>query len=230
MNFKVSSKIVACAFGMGLSMAPAQAASTTFAQFFQAIPSEKVFNYNDLSGAPAASFTAGGSYTILSATYLGIIPMLTTVNLNATAAAAPVFSGTTVTQAFSGTLSFTRVIPGPANALTITFTNAIFSAQQNTEAPTLSADDHLGATIFYSSDFADLSTVINKNFSLSFSSASTPLTFDFGLQQLPSSQLSGVGTFAATAVPEPSTWAFMVIGVAAIGMSLRSRRTTVAFS
>lgn len=219
---------------IGLASSAAQANSITFAQFAQLNPGSKIFNYTDLAPTPSGATLTAAPNNAVFVSSIGSLPspVLALVSLSAFAALPPIQINVPPlvdSQFFSGTLSFTLQVPitGLTNALTVVFTNALFEVQDSTEAPTLTADDHLGSTIQYSSDFADLSTLTNKNFSLSFSSTSLPMTYVSG--NLPSVTMSGSGTFAG-AVPEPATWGMMIAGLGAVGLAMRSRRTKLAFS
>jgi hypothetical protein len=219
--------------------APAQAVVTdTFAQFVQLSTTSKIFKYvNVLSGPNKATFSSAGANTVFLSD-IGTLasPSIATVGFSAVSTALPTVGPTTTTQLFSGSLTFTLLVPQvglhspiATNALTVSFTNAALKAEPGTSAPTLQADTDAGSTITYSSDFYDFSGFVAADFSLSFSGASKPLNLVGG--RLPDFNASGSGTFAgAGAVPEPASWAMMFCGFGAMGTILRSRRkATVAF-
>lgn len=206
--------------------APANAASFTFAQFSQSVSSAKIFTYTDLLGG--ATLTTSGSQTVLISDLGTLVsPSTAFINMTATSSVLPVLNGSTITQLFSGSITFTLLAPQlgmsglSTSALTVNFTDAKLLTSTGSKAPTFSADIADGATISYMSDFADLSGLVEKNFALSFSSASKATTLVAG--HLPSFTMSGTGTFAG-GVPEPMSWALMTIGFGAIGAASRSSR------
>jgi hypothetical protein len=214
---------------------PANAESTTFAQFVQVLPSDRPFEYTNLPGSPnVAELSAIGGDTVLITTIGTAVPSFSKISLSAFATGLPTETAGNITQFFSGSMTFTLDAPqlglyGPStHAFSVDFTGAEFTIQEGSEAPTLTADDHLGATINYFSDFADLSHLINKNFSISFSAASAPMVLDAG-GRLPNATMSGSGTFAG-AVPEPASWAMMLGGFALMGGLARRRSQSVAFA
>ncbi len=229
----------ALSVGVLVSAAPAEAVVTeTFAQFVQQSTSAKIFKYTNVNNATPtkATFTSTGSNTILLSN-LGSLasPSLAKVSFSAVATALPTIGTLTTTQLFSGSLTFTLLsfqpgLSGPSlNALKVTFTDAALKAEPGTSAPTLQADTEAGSTITYSSDFFDFSSFTTENFSLSFSGASKALTPVSG--RLPNFTASGTGTFAgAGPVPEPASWALMLVGFGAMGATLRSSRKTVGFA
>jgi len=228
MNISIKASACAILAGMVALASPAQA-TQTFAQFVQASANTPIFTYTNTNsgGILAKLTTTPGSNTFLIANLGSLLsPSLATVNLTASATALPTV-GVDIRQLFSGSITFTLLAPqlglsGPStDALTVTFTNAILLAAPGGSAPTLQTDP--GSTITYQSDFIDLSGVLNKDFSLSFSGATVPLTM-VG-PRLPDFSVSGSGTFAAVmAVPEPGSWGMMLGGFAIVGAALRARR------
>lgn len=214
---------------MMAAASPAQA-TDTFAQFAQLLPNARIFTYtNASSGGIVANLGTIGSTNTVLISDLGSLasPSIAKVNLVGSATVLPAIAAN-ITQLFSGSLTFTLLVPqlgmsGPStNALTVTFTNALLVAAPGGASPTLQADVASGSVITYWSDFADLSDTDSENFSLSFSGSSTPLTLALG--RLPNFRVSGSGTFAAALVPEPASWGLMLVGFGAIGGALRSRR------
>jgi hypothetical protein len=230
MNKFVAAAAVA---GMVVIASPAQA-TVTFAQFLQAIPNAPIFNYSNVNsgGFKAKLGTAPGSNTVL-VSELGSLasPSLALVSLVGNSTALPTV-GANIQQLFSGSLTFTLLAPQfgmsgwSTNALTVTFTDAVFYASAGGHAPTLDANSGSGSTITYMSDFADLSGATDQDFSLSFSGASSPLSI--AASRLPDFHVSGSGTFAAAFVPEPGSWSMMLGGFSLMGLLMRSRRKAAA--
>ena len=212
---------------MTLVASPAHA-TTTFAQFLQAIPQARIFIYSNTVGATKAKLSTSALSNTVLVSDLGSLasPTLATVNLVGTATALPTV-GSSISQLFSGSMTFTLLAPQlglsgwSTDALTVTFTNAEFLASPGGQAPTLQSS--AGSTITYQSDFVDLSGVTDEDFSLSFSGASVPLSM-VGTR-LPNFRVSGSGTFAAVIpVPEPASWSLMLVGFGLAGATLRTVR------
>jgi hypothetical protein len=215
--------------------APASA-TTTLAQFIQTFSSSRIFSYTNVNSGPVkAKFNTTGATNVFLASNLGtlISPTFAKVSLTATATSLPTLSGSAVTQLFSGTLAVTLLAPqmglsGPSvNALTVNFTNGILVGDLGSGASALRANEDLGSSIIYVSDFADLSETRDEDFSLSFSGASVPFTMVGS--RLVNFRTSGSGTFAAN-VPEPTTWGMTIGGFALIGAAMRRRRAAVTFA
>ncbi len=233
----ISGKITAFAvLSAGLSMASPAQATDTFAQFAQIFSSARIFTYTNTSGGTEAELgTVAGSNTVLISD-IGLLASASfaKVSLVGTASALPTV-GITISQLFSGSLTFTLLAPqvglsGPSvKALTITFTNAALLASPGGSAPTIQASSDAGSVITYASDFADLSGTTSEDFALSFSGASLPLIVVGG--RLPDFYVSGSGTFAAILpAPEPATWSLMLAGFGAVGGTMRRRKAAVAFT
>jgi hypothetical protein len=80
-------------------------------------------------------------------------------------------------------------------------------------------------TITYTSDIIDFSSSTASDFSFSLSGITPPLSFTPG-QSLNTFNASATGAFSAAfgAVPEPATWATMIVGAGLIGLMARRRR------
>ena len=78
------------------------------------------------------------------------------------------------------------------------------------------------ASPFSTSSFAPASTAFNP-FTTSFVAGSTSDTLTFTGSALPGDATVGLDAISV-AVPEPATWAMMIMGFAMIGFGLRSRR------
>jgi hypothetical protein len=170
--------------------------------------------------------------------------------LNAFSSSAPVNGGGLASQSFdSGTIKFIRTVPiqlfslagqaigGPkSNLLTITFGNAVLAGQFGGTSSTLSAASQNSA-ITFTSDFLSFSKATDTDFSLAFNAAGVPITRALinasltnvtGLTSLASTRSNVTGTFGASAVPEPASWAMMISGFALIGWRRRARRVVAA--
>jgi len=221
--------------GMLAIASPAQA-TTTFAQFLQAVPSARIFTYTNVTsvGTKAKLGTLASSNTVLVSD-LGSLasPTAARINLVGTASALPTV-GTDITQLFSGSITFTLLAPQlglygwSTDALRVTFVDAELIAPPGGTAPGLQS--RATSVITYQSDFVDLSSLTSEDFSLSFSGASAALSMS-GLR-LPNFKVSGSGTFAGVApAPEPASWALMLGGFGLVGAAMRSarRRSAVSF-
>ncbi len=213
-----------------VGMATPASATTTFAQFTQTLPGKRIFTYTNSTGTTKAKLgTVSGSNTVFVSDLGTLIsPSIAKVSLVGTASALPTV-GSNITQLFSGTMTFTLLVPqlgmsGPStNALTVNFIDALFIASPGASAPTLQSSSSSGSVITYTSDFADLTTFTAADFALSFSGSSKVLNMA-GLR-LPNFQVSGTGTFAGeSAVPEPASWALMLGGFGLMGAAMRSGR------
>jgi hypothetical protein len=167
-------------------------------------------------------------------------------SLSAVSTTAPVLTGGTFSELFSGSLSFTATTPiyglnaaghavGPAltNLLTINFTDAVFTGTSNGLTMGLAASTP-ASTISFTSDFRTFSRadwLTNFDFAIAGNAASAviaralvdpTLTNVTGTRTLNSFRSNATGTFAASAVPESATWMMMIMGFAAVGMARRA--------
>jgi hypothetical protein len=233
----------------------AQATITaTFGQFVQRDVSARLFRYlNEDSGSDRKA----SIYTTIDGTTMASIPVyyLSSVSglpgdlmgfqaahltVDLVSNVGTTGSGSSRQQLFdttvTGTISFTRDTAAAegtgsrTNLLTVSFTNAELDASQGAGALGLKSLD--SATISYTSDFLDFSTVLAQAFSLSFSGASPTFGATIG-ESGRTIRFAGSGTFAAgpgpyaPPVPEASSWAMMVTGFGAVGGAMRSRRRAV---
>jgi hypothetical protein len=174
-------------------------ATTTFAQYEQ-------LNNND-----TVSFTAPGSLTntagaVVSFNYVDAMP----AGLDDPMDAYMTFAATGAP--YSGTLTFLRVSDN-ANLLTVVFSGAALTGL-GTAASFL--DSQPTGTVTYTSDFLDFSGTTAADFALSFSALTSPFGGDAWTAD-------STGTFAAN-IPEPATWAMMILGFGATGALVRLRR------
>lgn len=157
-------------------------------------------------------------------------------------------NGFLVQSALSGGFSFiytgsTPLVVGSntyntgANLLSATFTNASIagptgSSSGNASASSTSTDV---STITYTSDILDFSNVVNTGFAINLTSIRPVLSQAGANASLNSFRTSSGGSFSSEpapvvgSVPEPTTWAMMVMGFGLAGMGLRrrTRPTTV---
>lgn len=131
---------------------------------------------------------------------------------------------------FTSTTAITtgsRTYAAGSNLLTAVFTNAELSVNYNSLTGGL-ADDTLSGTVTYSSDFLNFGNTVADDFSISLSGLNPPFTSP--QSQLPPFLASPVGIFSndpgptsTSGVPEPATWAMMLVGFGAIGLGLRGK-------
>lgn len=191
----------AAALAFTLAAAPAYA-TTTFAQ------------YEQIDNTDTVSFTGPGALTSTTTAVVAfnfVDPM--PPSLDGPIDALLIFSASGAP--YSGVLQFLRQSDG-ANLLTVDFAGAVLSGM-GTSGSFLDAQP--GGTVTFSSDFLDFSTLTASDFALSFSALSSPFGSD-------SWTANSTGTFAAQlgAIPEPATWAMMIIGFGGVGAVARQRR------
>ncbi len=211
-------------------------------------PKAELYTTNGSSTAKSAA-AVRFSLDVPYGAFTGIsdVPQAALFSFSALSTSAPVLTDGLFSQTFdSGTLSFTRATPlfaldafghatGPAltNLLTVTFTDAVFTASQNGVTIGFAANTP-DSTINFTSDFRQFTKadwLSNFDFALAGNAASVSmaratvdpaLTNVTGTRTLNSFRVATTGTFAASAVPEPASWAMMLIGFAAIGAARRA--------
>lgn len=200
----------AAALALALVGAPAYA-TTTFAQFKQ------VSGVDTISFSGATLSNVGGSIVLFD--FLDAMPPAVDGEIQA------YMNFTATGTPYDGALSFLRVSDN-ANLLTVTFTDAVLTGG-GTSGVFFDAQPGVG-TITYTSDFIDFSTSTAEDFALSFSGLTHPLGSETWTAD-------GTGTFAndnrerpGGSVPEPATWAMMIVGFGAAGAVLRRRRILAA--
>lgn len=235
---------------------PAHAATQTFGQFIQRTPNARLFNYtNQDSGSNKKAEIKGNAVPVyfllaaggLPADLTGLQDAHLTVdflsNLGTTGAGTA--SGSSRVQLFdtatAGTISFIRDSAAGegngtrTNLLTVSFTNAELDASQNGGSFTFKSNAN--SVITFTSDFLDFSNVLDKDFSFSFSGANPTFNATLGSSGR-NTAFSGSGTFASDpaplvvgTVPEPASWAMMLVGFGAVGGVVRRRqKATVRFA
>lgn len=116
-------------------------------------------------------------------------------------------------------------LTGKKNLLTVTGTS-LLSGPTGSQIPSMSADTMTGYTITYSSDFMSFpSTIVSKDYNLSFSGANPKLGLNKS-KQLSGFLASGTGTFDYSTVPEGNSLLFLLGGLLPVVgvMSLRRRQ------
>jgi hypothetical protein len=121
------------------------------------------------------------------------------------------------------------------NILSGSFTNGVLSGQIRGLSPTFSVSVPM-SELEGTSDFFSPDEFFLTNFSLGMSDANRPLRIGAN-GRIADFNASSVGTFGAIvsdgtpgAVPEPSTWAMMILGFGMVGASMRRRRRLVRTS
>lgn len=205
-----------------LAAVPAQAVdlnSVTFAQFTQQ-GTDKIAQYantgigNTLQIAESPAFFTVNAYGV-PGSYPSVMEM------QAASSALITSVGPQFEQA--GWAGFIKFGDG-ANFLTANFANATFSFDANGGSASLISTDPAD-TILYSSNFLNLPGFDFRNFALAFTGLTPPFTVaanGFGSDF----NANVAGSFAGSAVPEPSGWLMMLAGFGCIGLATR-RRTNV---
>jgi len=213
----------------------APAFAGTFATFSQQNTPPKSITWDNLGGS-SATMTGSGLYDFkfLPSAFGGALDPALTVfqdanfSLSATASTPAGQSGNVIEQLVdSGTISFTRVTPlnGLTNLLTITFTNAYLWGPISTTGLNLVSDTTIG-TVNFSSDFVNFGNSNPLDYGFNFSLQGVSPLVNYGPQQLLRDFTADASGLAA--VPEPATWAMMIIGFAGLGSALRSNRRRLA--
>ncbi len=191
------------------------------------------------------------SFSFLQPQFAGVVSNVDAVfTLNATVATgnpADLLGGFLVQEPLVGSFSFisttaitlnTTTFAAGSNLLSGTFTNGAISGQRNGTSGSVGGSTGSGSVITYTSDFLDFSETVDRDFSLSLTSIASPLqaspTNGTPTRALRTFRALSTGTFSSdpapivTAVPEPTTWALMVLGFGMVGFAARRRSTTVA--
>jgi hypothetical protein len=155
-------------------------------------------------------------------------------------------AGFSIQAGVGGTMSFISntaiLVTGPgfvphnyaagSNLLTVVFNSAALAGQTGSHNLSFSDGTLGGGTVTFTSDFLDFSNTTNRDFALSLSSLSPVVSAATGTNKSLNSFTGSLGgQFASDpaalvngAVPEPATWAMMLLGMLGIGLSLRGRR------
>lgn len=238
-----------------LTLAVALAAASIAATSASAVT---IVQYRQTTAAPTVRLTnaAGGGYTLSSVA--NAAPVLVTLfdpsdsdnTLEVLARftfsavgddAADVVGGFAFQNLDSGVFSLTALssfsfLEGTGtNILSGSFTNGTLKGQLRGDAPTFSVTVPV-SEIASTSDFYAPDRFTLSNFALGMSDASNPLRIT-AAGRMGNFSAASVGTFGAfdgggspAGVPEPSTWAMMILGFGAVGLSMRRRRTATRVS
>ena len=243
---KCSYALIAAA-ALAASAMPAHAATQTFGQFLQQAPSDRLFTYTNLdSGANKKAEIKATDIPVyflfgvsgLPADLTGLQDATLTVDLISNLGTTTSGGGSR-TQLFdtvtNGSISFVRSTAAAegngtrTNLLTVSFTTGQLDASQGSGSFTFKSNAN--SVITFTSDFLDFSSVLEKDFALSFSGASPSFSAPVGSSSQ-SLAASGSGTFASDpppvvipGVPEPASWAMMLGGFGLLGATLRTRKT-----
>ncbi|QMW24660.1 PEP-CTERM sorting domain-containing protein [Sandaracinobacteroides saxicola] len=141
-------------------------------------------------------------------------------------------NGTSRNQAgYSGSVSFKRVTPlgGLDNLLTVTFSNVTLSTLQGGSSGSFFGSTP-GSTISMSSDFITFSPTSNFDFSLAVTSILPPFASPGNGGYGRAFRANTSGGFASdpppSFVPEPATWAMLIMGFGLVGVAMRRRTNT----
>ena len=186
------------------------------------------------TGDTVTGTRTGTSTTITSSTTVDIdeidaasvtTPILANFTLSGTNSGPATSSGGEITQHYNGTFSITN---GATNYLSGTFSDAVFGSGG---ALTQSASNPSStqSVSFTSNVIApDLIAAFDRAMSLSFTDVSPSAAILLGTLRSFHSDVSG--NFSST-VPEPSTWAMMLLGFAGLGyVGFRKARARSAIS
>lgn len=172
---------------------------------------------------PATVFTAGLPVGLLG-NQDAHMRLVTT-----SATAVTVFGGFAFQQNFTGFLEITRDTPfaGMSKLLRVDFTGTLLGLNGGVTA-SLGADVALGDTVTYSSDFISFANSTNENMSLTFTSILPQFIKSAATGFFVPFTAYGTGSFAAFVVPEPTTLAGALGGLALAGLTVIRRRSTKA--
>jgi hypothetical protein len=225
--------LAAAACVMTLAAVPAYGAS--FATFTQVGGDDTISFTNNGDGTGTLTSIGDGvfDFTYLSPFLSGLPSDLVgdqeaSFSLTADATSPAGMSGPVVEQGISsGTISFTRTTPidGHSNLLTIVFTNGFLWGPQDASGLNLIASSATGGVTF-TSDFIDFTGSTQRDFNFSLQGMSTPVAIgDGGLLESFTADTSGLASVQTQGgIPEPATWALMVIGFGGAGAVMRARQ------
>jgi hypothetical protein len=120
-----------------------------------------------------------------------------------------------------------HTVSAGANLLSGKFTNVWIQGVRLANAGAASDSDPTPGTITFTSDFLNFGTTVQRGLSWDLTSISPTIGFNAG-KAMPSFNASIAGSFSAEGIPEPMTWALMIMGFGAAGAMLRRRRLAYA--
>lgn len=127
---------------------------------------------------------------------------------------------------FNGNVSFTAA--GGINYLTAAFSDATFSFDGDGSAGSLISTDP-SSFISYTSDVLNVSSFSSRDFAFNITGAFPGFAVsEGGLGEPFAANLSGAFAGSGGAVPEPASWAMLIMGFGLTGVMARRRNRTMA--
>ncbi|HSZ50835.1 MAG TPA: PEPxxWA-CTERM sorting domain-containing protein [Caulobacteraceae bacterium] len=232
-------KISALLAGAALAATAAVSAhATTFAGFVQDGDATNM-TWTE-SGTQGGALSASAPvYFTYDVTGLPTTPVLATLTLTGAATdAGSMASGDVIQGGIDGTFTITSSMPidGTTDLLNGTFSGAQISGPTNGTTAAIQDNFQTGSVAYTSGLAKSVLTFGSDASGNGFSFSGTSLTV-LALKGNSPASFNGVfaGNFAATSaspggqggVPEPATWAMMVVGAGAVGSVLRRSRRTI---